>query len=78
MPFLQDRIAQARTINSKYEQVLHVDKMMRDLVLTQMPPCLNGQTALDPSWPKWVFLARRNLTITSAHKIIVGGSHYMR
>ena len=71
MPALQDRISLAQP-NKKYDEVLHFDKLMRDLVTTQMPSCLSSQTPVDPSWPPYVTLARRCLTITSAHKIIVG------
>jgi hypothetical protein len=70
MPALQDRISLAQP-NAKYDQVLHFDRLMRDLVTTQLPSCLNSQTPIDPSWPQYVILARRCLTITSAHKIIV-------
>lgn len=71
MPALQDRSAQARTLHSKYEQVLIFDKMMRELVVTQLPSCLNSQTQIDPLWPSYIGIARRCLTITSAHKIIM-------
>lgn len=71
MPVLQDRISQAPTLSNKYKEVLHFDKLMRELVLSQLPAPLNSQTAVDPSWQGWVSLARRCLTITSAHKIIV-------
>lgn len=70
MPALQDRTSQALP-TAKYDQVLHFDRLMRDLVTTQLPSCLNSQTPIDPSWPPFVTLARRCLTITSAHKIIV-------
>ncbi|KUJ19815.1 uncharacterized protein LY89DRAFT_731066 [Mollisia scopiformis] len=71
MPALQDRSSQANTLEAKYEQVLIFDKMMRELVMTQLPACLNSQTQIDPLWPSWVGVARRCLTITSAHKIIM-------
>lgn len=71
MPALQDRISQAPTLMAKYDQVLHFDKVMRDLVLSQLPSCLNSVTAIEPSWPCWLPVARRCLTITSAHKIIM-------
>lgn len=50
MPALQDRISQAPTLTAKYEQVLNFDKLMRELVLSQLPSCLNSQTSIDPSW----------------------------
>lgn len=71
MPALQDRSSEARGIDAKYEHVLQFDKTMRELVISQLPPCLNSQTQVDPMWPHWVAVARRCLTITSAHKIIV-------
>ena len=71
MPELLDKAAQAQTISTKYEQVLHFDKRMRDFVTTQLPSCINGQMPTDPSWPSWVPLARRSLTVTAAHKIIM-------
>jgi hypothetical protein len=71
MPVLQDQLSVAQTLEAKYEQVLRFDKMMRELVLSQLPSCLNNQYALEPTWPQWVAVARRCLTITSAHKIIV-------
>ncbi|KAG4436127.1 hypothetical protein IFR05_008406 [Cadophora sp. M221] len=71
MPALQDRSSEAHGIDAKYEHVLQFDKMMRELVIAQLPPCLNSQTQVDPMWPHWVAVARRCLTITSAHKIIM-------
>jgi hypothetical protein len=71
VPTLQDRSSEAHTLQLKYEQVLIFDKMMRELVVTQLPSCLNSQTQIDPLWPSWVAVARRCLTITSAHKIIM-------
>lgn len=71
MPVLQDRISQAPTLSTKYKEVLHFDKLMRELVISQLPPPLNSQTTVDPTWQSWVALARRCLTITSAHKIIM-------
>ncbi|PVH71544.1 hypothetical protein DL98DRAFT_503508, partial [Cadophora sp. DSE1049] len=71
MPALQDRSSEAHSIDAKYEHVLRFDKMMRELVIAQLPPCLNSQTQVDPMWPHWVAVARRCLTITSAHKIIM-------
>jgi len=71
MPALQDKSSEAHSIDAKYEHVLRFDKMMRELVIAQLPPCLNSQTQVDPMWPHWVAVARRCLTITSAHKIIV-------
>lgn len=71
MPALHDRSSEGPTLDAKYEQVLIFDKMMRELVMTQLPACLNSQTQIDPLWPSWVGVARRCLTITSAHKIIM-------
>lgn len=71
MPRLQDKLLQAPTLNMKYEQVIHFDQKMRDLVTTKLPSCLRSQVPLDPGWPRWVELARRTLTITSAHKIMM-------
>lgn len=70
MPVLQDRSSQAPTLNAKYEQVLHCDKLMRELVLTQLPPCLNSQTPLDPSWPPWVSVARRFVFPRAFHLVL--------
>jgi len=50
MPALQDRVSQALTLVAKYEQVRHFDKLMRDLVLYQLPSCLNSQNRLDALW----------------------------
>jgi hypothetical protein len=71
MPALLDQSSKARTLEAKYEEVLRFDQMMRELVMSELPPCLNSQTAIEPHWPRWVLLARRCLTVTSAHKIIV-------
>jgi hypothetical protein len=71
MPSLQDKLLETRILRAKYEHVLRFDKMMRELVLSQLPSCLNSQTQLDVSWPRWVILARRCLTITCAHKILM-------
>ena len=71
MPALLDQSSQAESIDLKYEQVLRFDRMMREIVISQLPSCLNSQTPVDQSWPKWVAVARKTLTITSAHKIIV-------
>jgi hypothetical protein len=62
---------QAPTLHKKYKQVIHFDKKMGDLVKTKLPSCLNSQVPLDPTWPRWVALARHALVITSAHKIIM-------
>ncbi|KAL3422669.1 C6 zinc finger domain-containing protein [Phlyctema vagabunda] len=71
MPELLDEAGKTHTINAKYEQVLKFDQRMRDLVTTRLPPCINSQMPMDSSWPTWVPLARRCLTITAAHKIIM-------
>src|SRR5438046_1227770 len=71
MPRLQENLLQAQTLYMKYEQVIHFDKEMRDLVTSRLPSCLNSQVPLDPTWPRWVELARRTLSITSAHKVIM-------
>lgn len=71
MPALVDQLATAPTQHAKYEQVLGFDRVMREIVLSQLPSCLNSQTPIDPSWPPYVTVARRCLTITCAHKIIV-------
>jgi hypothetical protein len=73
MPPLLDRSSKARTIEAKYEEILRFDQMMRELVISELPACLNSQTPIEPRWPRWVLLARRCLTVTSAHKIIVRG-----
>jgi hypothetical protein len=71
MPRLHDNLLQAQTLPAKYEQVIHFDQKMRDYVTTKLPSCLSSQAPLDPTWPRWVELARHSLTITSAHKIIM-------
>jgi hypothetical protein len=71
MPALLDQSSEAESIDLKYEQVLRFDRMMREIVISQLPSCLNSQTPVHQSWPKWISVARRCLTITSAHKIIV-------
>ena len=71
MPMLQERVLQAPTLSTKYKEVLHFDNLMRELVSSQLPAPLNSQTTVASSWHAWVPLARRCLTITSAHKIIV-------
>lgn len=76
MPALQDQLLGSQTLETKYEQVLRFDKLMREIVVSQLPPCLNSQNALDSSWPPYVAVARRCLTITSAHKIIVSQSFF--
>jgi hypothetical protein len=71
MPALLDQSSEPESIDLKYEHVLRFDRMMREIVISQLPPCLDSKTPIDQSWPKWVSVARRCLTITSAHKIIV-------
>ncbi len=71
MPELLDSTCEAQTLHAKYEQVLRFDRQMRDLVTSQLPPCLSSQSTIDSDWPCWVPLAQRSLTITSAHKIIM-------
>jgi len=71
MPSLLDQSSEAESVDLKYEQVLRFDRMMREIVISQLPSCLHSQTPADQSWPKWVSVARKTLTITSAHKIIV-------
>lgn len=71
MPALLDRYYEAPTLDAKYEHVLRFDKMTRELVLSQLPPYLYSQTPVDPSWPPWVLLARKALSISAAHKIIM-------
>ncbi|KAH8683084.1 hypothetical protein BGZ60DRAFT_210942 [Tricladium varicosporioides] len=71
MPALLDQCSKAHNLNTKYEEVLRFDRMMRDIVMSDLPSCLNSQTLVDDSWPKWIVLARRCLTVTSAHKIIM-------
>ncbi|KAI9742917.1 MAG: hypothetical protein M1818_003646 [Claussenomyces sp. TS43310] len=71
MPKLLDKMSEARTLHGKYEQVMLFDRKMRDLATHQLPPTLNCQVPIDPTWPCWIPLARRSLTATSAHKIIM-------
>lgn len=71
MPALLDQSSKTHTLEAKYEEVLRFDQMMRELVVSELPPCLNSQTPIEPQWPRWVLLARHCLTVTSAHKIIV-------
>ncbi|TVY85176.1 putative transcription factor lepB [Lachnellula suecica] len=71
MPGLLDRSSKARSVLARYEEVLRFDQMMRELVMSELPTCLNSQTLIDPQWPRWLLLSRRCLTITSAHKIIM-------
>lgn len=71
MPALLDRYYEAPTLDAKYEHVLRFDKMTRELVLSQLPTYLYSQTPVDPAWPPWVVLARRALSISAAHKIIM-------
>lgn len=71
MPRLLDKMYEAQTLHTKYEQVLNFDKKMRYLATHELPLSLSSQSLLDPSWPCWVRVCRRNLTVTSAHKIIM-------
>ncbi|TVY19089.1 putative transcription factor lepB [Lachnellula arida] len=71
MPALLDQSSRTHTLEAKYDEVLRFDQMMRELVVSELPPCLNSQTPIEPQWPRWVLLARRCLTVTSAHKIIM-------
>ncbi|TVY49520.1 hypothetical protein LOCC1_G000309 [Lachnellula occidentalis] len=66
-----DQSLRSHTLEAKYEEVLRSDQLMRDLVVSELPPCLNSQTPIESQWPRWVLLARRCLTVTSAHKIIM-------
>src|SRR5436853_7834268 len=71
MPQLQDKLLESQSLHMKYEQVIQFDKRIRDIIKNRLPSCLNSQVPLDPTWPRWVELARHSLTITSAHKIIM-------
>ncbi|TVY93627.1 putative transcription factor [Lachnellula willkommii] len=71
MPALLDQSSRTHTLEAKYDEVLRFDQMMRELVVSELPPCLNSQTPIEPQWPRWALLARRCLTVTSAHKIIM-------
>jgi hypothetical protein len=71
MPDLHDRVAQASNLHTRYDQVLQADQKLKSLLATQIPSCLRSGAPIDPAWPAWVPLARRALTITSSHKIIM-------
>ncbi|KAJ5913662.1 hypothetical protein N7504_002545 [Penicillium tannophilum] len=70
MPQLQDDISVSHTLYAKYEHVIRYDAKMRTLASKHVPSCLRN-TALEPSWPRYVPWARHCLTISSAHKIIM-------
>ncbi|KAJ5650235.1 uncharacterized protein N7484_003958 [Penicillium longicatenatum] len=70
MPQLQDDLSASHTLFAKYEHVIRYDTKMRTLVSKHVPSCLRN-TALEPSWPRYVPWARHCLTISSAHKIIM-------
>jgi hypothetical protein len=70
MPQLQGDLSASLSLFAKYEHVIRYDTKMRTLVSKHVPSCLRN-TALEPSWPRYVPWARHCLTISSAHKIIM-------
>ena len=56
---------------TKYEQVMEFDARMRNLARKEMPKYFHVTAPIDPSWPEFIPWARRSLTISFAHKIIM-------
>ncbi|KKY15335.1 putative cmp dcmp deaminase zinc-binding protein [Phaeomoniella chlamydospora] len=70
MPRLQDGMASSNTPYTKYEKVLFYDKKMRFLATDGRPVFLSNQSH-DATWPRYIPWARRAITLSAAHKIIM-------
>lgn len=70
IPQLQGAMASAKTLYTKYEQVLAYDEKMRQLATAYMPTFLSANSPVPSTLPVYVPWARRSLAIYAAHKII--------
>ena len=70
MPPLQDRLTMSNTLYTKYEQVMQADTQMRILVTKHIPYHLKN-VPIEEHWPCYVPWARRALTFSLSHKIIM-------
>jgi hypothetical protein len=70
MSELQDALKVSKTLYVQYEETLRFDARMRAYATLRRPSYF-GNDLLDPTWPKYIPWARRSLTISSAHKIIM-------
>lgn len=67
---LQDALKNSKTLYAQYEETLRIDAKMRACATMRRPSCL-GNGPMDASWPKYIGWARYNLTLSSAHLIIM-------
>ncbi|RJE22202.1 hypothetical protein PHISCL_05450 [Aspergillus sclerotialis] len=70
MPELHDSFNAATTPYTQYEEIIQFDAKMRSLA-TIHRPIFFTECPLDESWPKYIAWARRALTISFAHKVIM-------
>jgi hypothetical protein len=70
MSEIQDALKVSKTLYVQYEETLRFDARMRAYA-TLRRPAYFGNDLLNPTWPKYIPWARRSLTISSAHKIIM-------
>ena len=70
MPRLQDRLSMSNTLYTKYEQVMQSDTQMRAFVTKHIPYHLKN-VPIEEHWPCYVPWARRALTFSLSHKIIM-------
>lgn len=70
MPQLQDALQSCNSLSTQYEEILRFDAKMRALA-TVHRPIYFVNAPIDRTWPRYIEWARRSLTISSAHKIIM-------
>lgn len=70
MPELHDSFNAATTPYTQYEEVIQFDAKMRSLA-TLHRPIFFTECPIDESWPKYIPWARRALTISFSHKVIM-------
>ncbi|KAK1762688.1 hypothetical protein QBC33DRAFT_256299 [Phialemonium atrogriseum] len=70
MPELHDSLLSCRTVYERFEEIIRFDSEMRALATVHRPPFL-ADSPIDPTWPRYIAWARRALTISFAHKVIM-------
>ncbi|KAK7883527.1 hypothetical protein LTR67_011103 [Exophiala xenobiotica] len=70
MSELQDALKVSKTLYVQYEETLRFDARMRAYATLRRPTYF-GNDLLNLTWPKYIPWARRSLTVSSAHKIIM-------
>ena len=70
MPELHDSFNAATTPYAQYEEIIQFDAKMRSLG-TIHRPIFFTECPLDESWPRYISWARRALTMSFAHKVIM-------